>query len=70
MGLLGIVLGQIFCLQLPSSVSDLKGICAPAEAFDWLRWVPGWKKEAGQVVSSEERSPDLTSGRSMLIEVH
>jgi len=42
----------------------------PVEAFNWLCWVPSWSKAAGQVMSSEEHSPDLTSGRSMLIEVH
>jgi hypothetical protein len=70
MGLFGIVLGLIFCLQPLSSISELKSVHASVETFDWLCWIPGWSKAAGQVMSSEERSPDLTSGRSMLVEVH
>lgn len=69
MGSLGIVLGLIFCLQPLSSVSELKSVHASAETFDWLCWIHGWSKAAGQVMISEERSPDLTSGQSMLVEV-
>jgi hypothetical protein len=69
MGLLGIVLGLIFCLQPLSSVSEPKSVHAFVETFDWLCWIHGWSKAAGQVMSSEERSPDLTSGQSMLVEV-
>lgn len=39
-------------------------------SFDWCAWNPTWSKAPGQVSITDERSPDLTNGKSMRIEVH
>jgi hypothetical protein len=60
-----ILVSWILCLHVHAQTVTLS-----LETFDRCHWVSGWSKAAGQVMSSEERSPDLTSGQSMFVEVH
>ena len=57
-------------ILLSSSVSEAELVSRVLESFDWCVWNSAWSKAPGQITIANEHSPDLSSGKSMGIEVH